>query len=111
MPGLRSLGSDVFTCNATTPRARHHRLRRGSLIKLAVIGQGARPKPVALLKPWFAARFSVKAFRRGALRGRVLRGRRAGRCQLIQIKLPYRHGRIVVRARAFGGVERRTIRF
>jgi hypothetical protein len=109
--GLQSLGSDAFTCFAPPPRVRRGLLRRGSLIKLAVIGQGTQARPSVEAKLWFAGRLSVKAFRLGRRHGQVLRARRAARCQLVEIRLPYQHGKAVVSARALEGVERRTLRF
>ncbi len=115
--GLRSFGSDLFTCySPRTPRPRRGRLAAGSLIKLSVIGQGTAPRPMVELKLWHAGSVSLQVVRAGA-RGRNARPRTVGRshrltpCQLAKLRLPYAHGTAIISARAFGGVERRTLSF
>jgi hypothetical protein len=115
--GLQSFGSDLFTCyNARTPRPRRGRLAAGSLVKLATIGQGTAPRPMAEFKLWHAGTVSLQVVRAGAS-GRNARPRTVGgshrvtQCQLLKLRLPYAHGTAIVSARAFGGVERRTLTF
>jgi hypothetical protein len=115
--GLAPFGRDLFTCyRAGTPRARRGRLPAGSLFKLAVIGQGTAPRPMVELKLWYPGSVSLQVVRAGA-RGRNARPRTVGRshrltpCQLLKLRLPYAHGTAIVSARAFGGVERRTLTF
>jgi hypothetical protein len=104
--GLNSLGADAFTCFAPgRPRVRRGRLPPGSQIKLAVIGQGTAARPMAQLKLWHRGRVSVKVGRRRAVQ------RTLDPCQLAKIRLPSAHGTAVITARAFGGVERRTLTF
>ena len=84
----------------------------GSEIKLAVIGQGTAPRPMVELKLWHGGRVSVTAARtaRRPLRT-VGRARTVSACQLLKIRLPYAHGRVVLTARAYRGAERRTLSF
>jgi phosphatidylinositol-3-phosphatase len=104
--GLRSLGVDAFTCyRAAVPRPRHGRLPAGSLIKLAVIGQGTAPRPQLELKLWHLGRVSIKVGRRGGP------ARTLAPCQLQRTRLPTLHGAAVITVRAYGGIERRTITF
>lgn len=116
-PGLESFGPDLFTCyDPRTPRPRRGRLSAGSLVKLAVIGQGTAPRPMVEVKLWHAGVVSLQAVRAGA-HGRkarprsVGRARRVSQCQLLKLPLPYAHGSAIVSARAFHGVERRRISF
>ncbi len=113
VPGLRALGADAFTCyEPGVPRARHGRLPAGSEIKLAAIGRGAARRPMVELKLWHPGTVSVKVLRSGRRKARSLRSRHVGGgCQLVRIRLPYRHGRVLVTVRAFHGVERRTLSF
>jgi phosphatidylinositol-3-phosphatase len=113
--GLRALGSDVFTCYAPNrPRVRHHRLPRRSELKLVTIGQGTAPRPRVEIKLWHPGSVTVKVTPRGRKRKRqrtLVRGKRLGACQLLKVRLPRGHGRVLVKVRAFGGFERRTLRF
>jgi hypothetical protein len=57
---------------------------------------------------------TVKVMRLSRRRKRprtLVRGRRLGACQLLKVRLPKGHGKVIVQARAFGGSERRTLRF
>jgi hypothetical protein len=111
-PGLRALGSDLFTCyRVRKPRARHGRLRRGAEIKLLTVGQGAARRAKVELKLWHPGRVTVKVVRRGRRHRTLTRRRRLAACELLKVPLPRGHGRVIVRARAFGGIERRTLRF
>jgi hypothetical protein len=118
-PALRALGSDLFTCyRPSRPRPRHGRLRRGSEIKLVVIGQGTARRPLVEVKLWHAGRVQVSVRRLRAPHARrpprlrrLGRAHRLAQCQLLRVRLPYPHGRVTISARAFGGVERRTISF
>ena len=104
--GLQPLGPEAFTCfQSQRPRPRHGRLAAGSLIKLAVIGQGTAPRPQVELKLWQTGRVSITVGRRH------VSSRTAAPCRLQRVRLPVRHGIVVITARAFGGVERRTISF
>jgi hypothetical protein len=105
MAGLHALGADAFTCFAPTPHARHGRLPRGSLIKLAVIGQGTAARPMVEVKLWRGGSVAVSR------RHKTIAKRRLAPCQLVKIRLPTRHGTVTVTARAFGGAERRTLMF
>jgi hypothetical protein len=105
MAGLHSLGADAFTCFAPRPHATHGRLPRGSLIKLAVIGQGTAPRPMVEVKLWRGGAVTIKRGRKTVAR------RRLGPCQLAKIPLPYAHGTATIIAQAFGGAERRTLSF
>lgn len=111
-PHLSTFGSDLYTCfTQHNPRARRGTLPRGSEIKLTVIGQGTARRPMLELKLWHPGRITVQvpAGRHGQ---RTLPGpRSAGACQLVKISLPGQHGILTLSARAFGGVERRTISF
>jgi hypothetical protein len=118
-PDLGGFGSDLFTCyRASKPRPRHRRLRRGSEIKLVVIAQGTARRPMVEMKLWHPGRVQVFVRRPRAQHARKApRLRRLGRthrltqCELLKVRLPYQHGRVTISARAFGGVERRTITF
>jgi hypothetical protein len=59
------------------------------------------------LKLWHPGRVTVtvRGVRRFAARAS------AGQCALTRLRLPRAHGTAVVTARAFGGSERRTLRF
>ena len=103
--GLHSLGADAFTCYRTSPVARRGRLPAGSLIKLAVIGQGTAPRPKVEVKLWHGGVATV------AVAGRQIARRRLAACQLAELTLPSDHGSVTITARAFGGAERRTLRF
>ncbi len=104
--GLKPLGREAFTCfEAQRPRPHRGRLPAGSLIKLAVIGQGTASRPQVELKLWQTGRVAISVGRRH------LSSRTAAPCRLQRMRLPVRHGTVVVSARAFGGVERRTISF
>jgi hypothetical protein len=110
--GLHSLGADAFTCYAQNPRARLGRLPSGSLIKLAVIGQGTAARPMVEVKLWHAGRVSISVTRRGSRRASSVASRRGvAACELLTKSLPYAHGTITITARAFGGAERRTLSF
>jgi hypothetical protein len=112
IPGARALGADLFTCFAPPPRATHGRLPRGSEIKSAAIQRFSARRPALEIKLWRAGRITVRVPRAGRRRGRlVVLGRRRGPCQPLVVRLPYLHGRAVITARAFGGVERRTLSF
>jgi hypothetical protein len=111
--GLQSLGPDLFTCyDPSTPRARRGLLPSGSEIKLAVVGQGTAPRPSVELKLWHAGRVTVQVARLGRRTVRAVgRARSLSPCQPLKLPLPYLHGKAFLTARAFGGVERRTIYF
>jgi phosphatidylinositol-3-phosphatase len=104
--GLQPLGRQAFTCfESQRPRPHRGRLAAGSLIKLAVIGQGTASRPQVELKLWQTGRVAITVGRRH------VSSRTAAPCQLQRVRLPVRHGTVVITARAFGGVERRTISF
>jgi phosphatidylinositol-3-phosphatase len=111
--GLRSFGDDLFTCyRPSHPHPHHGQLPRGSEIKQIQIGQGTAKHPMVEIKLWFAGRVSVSVSPGGHKRSHAVgKARSLGPCQLGRIRLPYKHGTAVVTARAFGGVERRTVRF
>jgi hypothetical protein len=115
-PGLRAFGSKLFTCyRSSRPKPRRGRLPRGSEIKLAEIGQGTARHPLALVKLWFAGRVHLRVTaghrRRGRGRSAVTPQRTLRACQQAEIRLPFLHGTAIVTARAFGGIERRRLRF
>ncbi len=110
--GLQSLGPDAFTCYAPKPVARRGRLPAGSEIKLAVIGQGTASRPMVELKLWHGGRVSVAAARTARRPPRTIgRTRSVSACQLLKVRLPYAHGRVLLTARAYRGAERRTLSF
>jgi hypothetical protein len=107
LPGARSLGADAFTCYAPDPVALRGKLPYGSLIKWAVIGQGTAPRPSVELKLWHVGSVTVTV--RGVKRFSARRSLTP--CALSKIRLPGAHGTAIVTARAFGGIERRTLMF
>ena len=108
--GLKSLGADAFTCYAARPTARHGRLARGSLIKLAVIGQGTAPRPMVEVKLWHRGVMRIAFPHRG--RQELLTPKlELTPCQLVKIRAPYAHGTAAITVRALGGAERRTLSF
>jgi phosphatidylinositol-3-phosphatase len=112
--GLQSLGADAFTCYApTVPQARRGVLPRDSEIKLALFGRDTNPRPLLEVKLWHPGRVTVQVrSRKRHARWRSLgRPQQLAACQLLKLRLPYRHGKVRVSARAFGGVERRTLSF
>jgi hypothetical protein len=114
--GLQPLGSDAFTCyRSVTPVARHGRLRHGSEIKSVTLVRRKHRRPQVVLELWHPGRVVV-ATRRAAPRHhgrwrRVGRVHHPGACQRLVVTLPRRHGRTRISARAFHGVERRTLKF
>jgi phospholipase C len=113
--GLQALGPDLFTCyRASRPRAHRGKLPRGSEIKLLHIGQGTAHHPSVEVKLWFAGRVTVQLVVRGKGHRRRLRmvgSQSLSPCQLGKVRLPSQHGTAIVTAHAFGGVERRSVRF
>ncbi len=111
--GLQAMGSDLFTCyKPGGPPAHHGKLPAGSVIKLAVIGQGTAPRPSVEVKLWYPGRVSVKVYRPGGGKSRFVGGAHGlAACQLLKVTLPYQHGRLTLTAHAFRAVERRTIFF
>lgn len=112
MPGLQSAGADLFTCFRPAPSARHGRLPAGSEIKSGRVA--ARVLQLALWHPGrvtvTAQRLSTKGRPIGAART-VARGLSVGQCAAASIRLPYAHGRLTLLVRAYGGAERRTLKF
>jgi len=111
--GLVAFGPDLFTCYTPhTPRAHRGRLPLHSEIKLAVIGEGTAGRRVLDLKLWHLGRVTVRVLLRGHhSASTIVRGRSLAPCQLLLQRLPRGHGTVTVSARAFGGVERRTLSY
>jgi hypothetical protein len=110
LPGARSLGADAFTCyRRTAPSAHHGRLRRGSEIKLAVIGRTAGHRPDLEIKLWKPARITLTV-RHGHHR-RTIQRKAEQPCGPMTVTLPYQHGRVTIAVRAYRGTERRTLSF
>lgn len=112
--GLRAFGKDLFTCyRPSHPRPHRGQLPRGSEIKLAQIGRGTARYPMAEVKLWFGGQLKVAVVvpGHGAKKLRQVASTHLNPCQLAKVKLPYKHGTAILTARAFGGVERRTLKF
>ncbi len=111
LPGLSPLGRTAFTCYQPSPRARRGRLRRGTEIKLATIQRGASGQAVVEVELWHGGRVSLQVSRPRRPFGPPASARAISQCQLLRVTLRLRHGRVRVNARAFGGVEQRTLSF
>jgi hypothetical protein len=112
LPGLQPLSASTFTCyKPGRPKVRHGRLSRGAEIKLAKVVRRRGRKPALQIKLWHQGRLSLKGRTRHGRYEIVRVGSQPSPCQLLTIGLPVRHGKVTISARAFGGVERRTLSF
>ncbi len=114
LPGLQSFSPSMFTCyRAGKPRVRHGRLPHGAEIKLARVMRRSGRKPAVQIKLWHEGKLSLSVRSRHGPSVPTLFGPKhsPAPCQLLTVALPVRHGKAVIRARAFGGVERRTLSF
>jgi hypothetical protein len=113
--GLAPFGPSAFTCVAPPLRQTRGWLARGSLIKLAVIGQGVAPRATLEVKLWRPGRLALSAAPQRTGRRRRVGFRRAGiatagpGCQIVRLRLPRGHGRLVLTASTAGGRERRRL--
>ncbi len=116
MSGLRSAGADLFTCYRAAPRARRGALPARSEIKAVQVMSGQAGAPALRITLWHPGRVTVSVrhvgrHRRAVGTARTLRVASIGQCSPLTTALPYRHGVLTVAARAYGGVERRTITY
>jgi hypothetical protein len=82
-PGLRTFGSDVYTCNPS---------RKARLIRSVTVDRGVAKRSTV------EVRLNRRGVARVGARGRRIGKKRGVRCQPLRFRMPKGHGKALVRA-------------